>query len=247
MNRSPILGALLRGPAAATISTVAAKSCNQNMKRIVFASSPVALQSFSSIDGDFMIRRGFAAASQQSQKQAQKEANRAAEESFDSLELTDEKINAITDKIPQRPVGVVEGASYTLLIIFAFGVLAFILYHVVTSLILEPTALKCFNAAIDRLKEDPRVSVRIGAPDEIRAWGSNSESRVARQQIPHQIYKDQNGVEHVRIQFYVRGPNGTGVVNADMYKDATGEWAYSYMLMDAYANGSQHPSRVNLI
>jgi import inner membrane translocase subunit TIM21 len=41
---------------------------------------------------------------------------------FDSLELTDEKINAITDKIPQRPVGVVEGTSYTAIILAAFGV-----------------------------------------------------------------------------------------------------------------------------
>jgi hypothetical protein len=41
---------------------------------------------------------------------------------FDSLELTDEKINAITDKIPQRPVGVVEGTSYTAVILAAFGV-----------------------------------------------------------------------------------------------------------------------------
>ena len=31
------------------------------------------------------------------------------------------------------------------------------------------------------------------------AWGSNSQSRVARQQVPHQIYKDANGVEHVRV------------------------------------------------
>lgn len=32
------------------------------------------------------------------------------------------------------------------------------------------------------------------------AWGSNSQSRVARQQVPHQIYKDANGVEHVRVR-----------------------------------------------
>lgn len=43
-------------------------------------------------------------------------------QAFDSLELTDEKINAITDKIPQRPVGVVEGTSYTAVILAAFGV-----------------------------------------------------------------------------------------------------------------------------
>lgn len=41
---------------------------------------------------------------------------------MDSLELTEAKMNAITDKIPQAPVGVVEGASYSLIIIAAFGV-----------------------------------------------------------------------------------------------------------------------------
>lgn len=34
----------------------------------------------------------------------------------------DEEFSAITDKIPQRPVTVVEGTSYTLLIIAALGV-----------------------------------------------------------------------------------------------------------------------------
>jgi hypothetical protein len=43
-------------------------------------------------------------------------------QAFDSLELTDEKINAITDKIPQRPVGLVEGTSYTAVILAAFAV-----------------------------------------------------------------------------------------------------------------------------
>lgn len=41
---------------------------------------------------------------------------------FDSLELTQERIHAITDKIPQKPVGIVEGTSYTAIILAAFGV-----------------------------------------------------------------------------------------------------------------------------
>ncbi|GFH25693.1 uncharacterized protein HaLaN_23698 [Haematococcus lacustris] len=63
---------------------------------------------------------------------------------------------------------------------------------------MEPTALQCFNHTLDVLKADPRITVRLGASDDIRAWGSNSSSRVARQQIPHQIYKDAQGQEHVR-------------------------------------------------
>lgn len=79
------------------------------------------------------------------------------------------------------------------------------------------------------------------------AWGQNSTSRVARQQIPHEIYKDRHGVEHVRIQFYMKGPNGTGLVNADMYKDAQGNWQYTYLLMDVTSPNSSNASRVNII
>jgi len=34
--------------------------------------------------------------------------------------------------------------------------------------ILEPTALKCFNHTLDVLKADPRITVRLGSPDDIR-------------------------------------------------------------------------------
>lgn len=43
-------------------------------------------------------------------------------QAFDSLELTEEKINAITDQIPQKPVTIVEGTSYMAIIIAAFTV-----------------------------------------------------------------------------------------------------------------------------
>ncbi|KAG2429549.1 hypothetical protein HXX76_010784 [Chlamydomonas incerta] len=192
--------------------------------------------------------RSFAAAAS-AQQQPQQQQPGGQKDKYDSLELTQERIDSITDKIPQRPVGVVEGTSYTVIILAAFGVLAFVLYQVLTSLIFEPTAMTAFNATLDRLKTDPRITVRIGEADDIRAWGSNSESRVARQQIPHQIYKDQNGVEHVRIQFYIKGPSGTGQVNADMYKDVTGQWAYTYLLVDAYpASGAgSGPQRLTLV
>ena len=41
----------------------------------------------------------------------------AAKEGKDALTLEEEEMNAITDQIPQRPMGVVEGTSYTLVII----------------------------------------------------------------------------------------------------------------------------------
>lgn len=40
----------------------------------------------------------------------------------------EEEFSAITDKIPQRPVSVVEGTSYTLVILAALGVRVFSLH-----------------------------------------------------------------------------------------------------------------------
>ena len=40
----------------------------------------------------------------------------------------EEEFSAITDKIPQRPVSVVEGTSYTLVILAALGVRVFLIH-----------------------------------------------------------------------------------------------------------------------
>mmetsp|Transcript_38069 Transcript_38069/g.84784 ORF Transcript_38069/g.84784 Transcript_38069/m.84784 type:complete len:271 (+) Transcript_38069:100-912(+) len=227
----------------------AVKSHNQGAR--ASALSSIAATSFSLQQNGLshlqtsIFGRALASSAQQPSNNSKQQTGK--EEKFDSLELTEEKINSITDKIPQRPVGVVEGTSYMLIIIAAFGVLAFVIWQFVANFILEPTAMQCFNHTLDRLKSDPRITVRLGSADDIRAWGNNSQSRIARAQIPHQIYKDHNGVEHVRIQFYMRGPGGTALANADMYRDSTGSWQYTYLLVDVYANNSQNPSRVHIV
>ena len=45
-------------------------------------------------------------------------------QAFDSLELTEAKMDALTDQIPQKPVTLVEGTSYALVIAAAFTVSA---------------------------------------------------------------------------------------------------------------------------
>jgi import inner membrane translocase subunit TIM21 len=47
-------------------------------------------------------------------------------------------------------------------------VLAFLAYQFFMNFIMEPTALQCFNHTLNVLKADPRITVRLGASDEIR-------------------------------------------------------------------------------
>lgn len=73
--------------------------------------------------------------------------------------------------------------------------------------------------------------MRIGSP--ITGYGQESRNRAARQRIPNKIYTDENGVEHVEVNFYIRGPNGAGKVFAEMFKDKEDkQWKYTFLIVE---------------
>jgi hypothetical protein len=41
--------------------------------------------------------------------------------------------------------------------------LAYFVYNFVVTLVLEPVQQQCFNAALDKLRADPRITVRLGS------------------------------------------------------------------------------------
>lgn len=161
-----------------------------------------------------------------------------------SGELTaadDEPFSAITDKIPQRPMTVVEGTSYTLVIIAALGFAAAVLYAALSELVFSPKEYTCFSNALKRIEDDPRVTIRLGTP--LSAYGTESRNRSARQRIPHRIYNDDQGREHVQIHFHAKGPSGRAMVHADMYQE-DGSWKYHYLYLNVE---SPLPQQVVLI
>ena len=70
----------------------------------------------------------------------------------------------------------------------------------------------------------------IHAGSDIKAYGTESQNRAARQRIPHRIYNDSEGKEHVQLQFQARGPSGRATVHADMYQ-TDGEWRYHFLYL----------------
>eukprot|EP00890_Picochlorum_soloecismus_P000530 jgi/Picsp_1/1478/NSC_04956-R1_protein len=146
----------------------------------------------------------------------------------DIVAAEEEEFSAITDKIPQRPVSVVEGTSYTLVILAALGFAAAVLYAALSELVFSPKEYVCFSKAVSKIKDDPRVTIRLGS--DIKAYGTESQNRAARQRIPHRIYNDSEGKEHVQLQFQARGPSGRATVHADMYQ-SDGEWRYHFLYL----------------
>lgn len=69
----------------------------------------------------------------------------------------------LTDQLPPaRPVGVVEGTAYSLVSLGALGVVAVLLLAVAGNLMYEPREITCFNVTLEKLRTDPRVTVRLG-------------------------------------------------------------------------------------
>ncbi|KAL0024525.1 hypothetical protein WJX79_000831 [Trebouxia sp. C0005] len=94
----------------------------------------------------------------------------------------------------------------------------------------QPKEYTCFNVTLDKLRDDPRVTVRLGTP--ISGYGQESRNRAARQRIPHRAYNDDSGTEHFQVQFHAKGPTGAALISADMYQDAAKQWQYAFLFVD---------------
>ena len=81
-----------------------------------------------------------------------------------------------------------------------------------------------FGLALERCRSDPRVGTRLGSP--LSGYGVESSSRAARQRIRHKIETDSAGVEHVLVQFQLRGPRGVATVLAEGVKNSSAPGGY---------------------
>ncbi|XP_030934618.1 probable mitochondrial import inner membrane translocase subunit TIM21 isoform X1 [Quercus lobata] len=165
------------------------------------------------------------------QNKSEKQKGQSGSETKKDISTVEDVFDAPTYNIPEKPVTFVEGASYTAIIIIGLGIAAAAGYAVFKELIFQPKEYKVFNKALKRIQDDSQVRVRIGSP--ITGYGQESRNRAARQRIPHKTWTDEEGVEHVEINFFIRGPHGTGKVYSEMFKDQVDkQWKYTYLIVE---------------
>ncbi|KAJ4727237.1 Mitochondrial import inner membrane translocase subunit Tim21 [Melia azedarach] len=161
---------------------------------------------------------------------ASKQTTETSSEKKD-ISTVEDPFDAPTYNIPEKPVTFAEGASYSVIILAGLGVAAAAAYAVFKELIFEPKEYKIFNKALKRIQDDSQVRVRIGSP--ITGYGQESRNRAARQRIPNRIYTDEFGIEHVEVNFYIRGPHGAGKVYTEMFKDKDDkQWKFTYLIVE---------------
>ncbi|THG23050.1 probable mitochondrial import inner membrane translocase subunit TIM21 [Camellia sinensis] len=147
------------------------------------------------------------------------------------ISKVEDPFDAPTYNIPEKPVTFTEGASYSLIILVGLGVAAAAGYAVFKELIFQPKEYKIFGKALERIQNDNQVSVRIGSP--ITGYGQESRNRAARQRIPNRIWTDEDGVEHVEVNFHIRGPRGAGNVYTEMFRDKVDkQWKFTYLIVE---------------
>nr|XP_010943038.1 probable mitochondrial import inner membrane translocase subunit TIM21 [Elaeis guineensis] len=153
------------------------------------------------------------------------------EEMRKDISTVEDPFDAPTYNIPEKPVTFAEGASYSVIILAGLGLAALAVYAVFKELIFEPKEYKIFGKALQRVQNDNQVTVRIGSP--VSGYGQETRNRAARQRIPNRVWTDEDGVEHVEVNFYIRGPHGYGKVYAEMFRDlADKKWKFTYLIVE---------------
>lgn len=142
----------------------------------------------------FLIPRSRPLSSKTSQSNEAAESSNKAKKDVANVE---DPFSAPTYNIPEKPVTFVEGASYSVVILAGLGIAAAAGYAVFKELIFQPKEYKIYNKALKRIQDDGQIRVRIGFP--ITGYGQESRNRAARQRIPHRVWTDEEGVEHVEV------------------------------------------------
>ncbi|XP_059633885.1 probable mitochondrial import inner membrane translocase subunit TIM21 [Cornus florida] len=162
---------------------------------------------------------------------ASESSQRNTSETRKDVSTVEDPFDSPTYNIPEKPVTFAEGASYSIVILAGLGVAAAAGYAVFKELIFQPKEYKIFGKALDRVQNDSQVRVRIGSP--VKGYGQESRNRAARQRIPNRVWTDEDGVEHVEVNFYIRGPHGAGKVYAEMFKDKVdNQWKFTYLIVE---------------
>ncbi|XP_022939740.1 probable mitochondrial import inner membrane translocase subunit TIM21 isoform X2 [Cucurbita moschata] len=155
----------------------------------------------------------------------------SSSQSKKEISTVEDPFDAPTYNIPEKPVTFTEGASYSFIILAGLGVAAAAGYAVFKELIFQPKEYKIFDKALKRIQDDSQVKVRIGSP--ITGYGQETRNRAARQRIPNRVWTDEDGVERVEVNFYIRGPHGGGKVYTEMFKDQVEkQWKFTYLIVE---------------
>uniref|UniRef100_A0A1L8DZT7 Mitochondrial import inner membrane translocase subunit Tim21 n=1 Tax=Nyssomyia neivai TaxID=330878 RepID=A0A1L8DZT7_9DIPT len=150
---------------------------------------------------------------------------RKAEESSLATAGTRSEVSADVKPLGERIKENTKTASYTGVILMGIGVTGFLFYTVFRELFSSSSANSVYSGALEKCINDPRVQDALGAP--IKGYGEET-SRRRRRHVAHSVYQ-RDGVNHMRMQFYIQGIRNKATVHLEMKENTVGSYDYRYL------------------
>ncbi|KAL1404117.1 hypothetical protein pipiens_020474, partial [Culex pipiens pipiens] len=170
--------------------------------------------------------RGLSTLPQQSRAYATAQRKSA---STSSLSASTDRTDVSTDVRPmgERVKENTKTASYLGIILVGVGVTATLFYYTFRELFSSNSPNNIYTEALDRVKNENRVKDALGAP--IKGFGEESR-RGRRTHVAHTSYI-RDGVQYIRMQFYVQGIRNKATVHLEKKMNESGDYEYRYLFV----------------
>ncbi|XP_059480449.1 mitochondrial import inner membrane translocase subunit Tim21 [Neocloeon triangulifer] len=118
--------------------------------------------------------------------------------------------------------------GYSGIVLGGLGVTAIILYYVFRELFSSDSPNSVYTAALERCIKNPKVADLLGEP--IKGFGEETR-RGRRTHVSHLLY-EKDGVNYLRMKFYLKGSRNQATVNLEMVENKqTGHFDYRYLFV----------------
>ncbi|XP_055592193.1 mitochondrial import inner membrane translocase subunit Tim21 isoform X2 [Uranotaenia lowii] len=131
-----------------------------------------------------------------------------------------------------RPIGErvkenTKTASYMGVILLGVGVTGILFYAIFRELFSSNSPNNIYTEALERIQHENRVKDALGAP--IKGFGEESR-RGRRNHVAHTSYV-RDGVQYIRMQFYVQGIRNKATVHLEKKMNDSGDYEYRYLFV----------------
>ncbi|XP_062547078.1 mitochondrial import inner membrane translocase subunit Tim21 [Armigeres subalbatus] len=146
-----------------------------------------------------------------------------------SLSAATDRADVSTDVRPlgERVKENTKTASYMGVILLGVGVTSVLFYAIFKELFSSNSPNNIYTEALERVKDEPKVKDALGAP--IKGFGEESR-RGRRNHVAHTSYV-RDGVQYIRMQFYVQGIRNKATVHLEKRMNDSGDYEYRYLFV----------------
>ncbi|XP_067006942.2 mitochondrial import inner membrane translocase subunit Tim21 [Anabrus simplex] len=117
--------------------------------------------------------------------------------------------------------------SYLGVIVVGVGVTGIMFFAVFQELFSSKSPNSVYSAALDKCCNEPRILNALGDP--IKGFGEETR-RGRRRHVSHLLY-EKDGINYLRMKFYIQGSRRRGTVHLEMRENDKGKYEYRYLFV----------------